>query len=226
MTRVRSLVVAALLSVTAPVNANLISNGSFELPIVPVGSFTDFIPGTMFGAWRTVGTGNVAIVNTTFNQFGISFAAQEGNQWLDLTGNGSNGANGVEQTIATSPGSTYAITYYIGNAIGGIFGNSSGLSISLNGVVGLTGRVTSSVPSNILNWSRFEQRFIASNASTTLRFINTDGPSDNSNGLDNISIVEVAGPPTSVVPVPAALPLLATGLAVLGLLGRRRARRR
>lgn len=68
-----------------------------------------------------------------------------------------------------------------------------------------------------ISWRVFNTSFAATGASTTLRLINRDGPNDVVNGLDNVT-VEAR---TAVVPVPAALPLLVSGLALSGFLGRR-----
>ena len=66
-------------------------------------------------------------------------------------------------------------------------------------------------------WQQFIVTFLATGP-TTLTFYNGDPTSDYSAGLDNIS-VELAPQQT---PLPAALPLFATGLIGLGWLARRR----
>jgi hypothetical protein len=72
-----------------------------------------------------------------------------------------------------------------------------------------------------LSWELFTHTFIAS-ATTTLAFLNGDPGDDNSNGLDNVVLIDL-GP--AATPLPAALPLFATGLGALGLLGWRRKRK-
>jgi hypothetical protein len=64
--------------VTPPAySAPLLTNGDFETPIVPVGSFTLFTPpSTSITGWTVVGNpGTVAIVRGNFTQFenGINF---------------------------------------------------------------------------------------------------------------------------------------------------------
>jgi hypothetical protein len=84
--------VVALGLSTLAYSAPLLTNGDFEIPIVPVRGFTLFTPpSTSITGWTVVGNpGTVAIVSGTFTQFdnGIdfSFRAQSGVQWLDLTG--------------------------------------------------------------------------------------------------------------------------------------------
>jgi hypothetical protein len=56
-----------------------------------------------------------------------------------------------------------------------------------------------------------------------LTFINSDPANDNSNALDNITLIDLGHGPA--VPEPPGLPLLATGLLGLGCLRRHRASR-
>jgi hypothetical protein len=59
--------------------------------------------------------------------------------------------------------------------------------------------------------------FTAAGSPTTLVFLNADPANDNSNGLDNISLV--AG--TAAVPEPSVLPFLGAGLFGFALVRRR-----
>jgi hypothetical protein len=66
--------------------ANLITNGSFEAPLVPVGSFTNFGGGsTAITGWTVVGVDS-AVTSGSFVQSCITFQAQQGFQWVDLAG--------------------------------------------------------------------------------------------------------------------------------------------
>jgi hypothetical protein len=66
---------------------------------------------------------------------GFTWPAAVGQQWLDLTGDGSNSVTGVQQTVATTPGSTYTLTFYVGNPNdpGGPSGTTSTLNVFVNG---------------------------------------------------------------------------------------------
>src|SRR5438132_168620 len=84
-------IIGSCLLITASVAqaANAITNGSFETPTVPVGNFTNFIVGSnAIPGWTVVGPAgtSVSIVSTTFSQNNVSFPAQDGAQWVDLTG--------------------------------------------------------------------------------------------------------------------------------------------
>src|SRR5436190_7443231 len=85
-----------------------LANGSFEDPDVPDGGYSDFcatspcvgmvqgIPG-----WTVVGT-DVAVVDSGAADKGITFKAQDGNQWIDLAGISSNDlGTGMTQSVPT-----------------------------------------------------------------------------------------------------------------------------
>jgi hypothetical protein len=216
-------VAGAVLAATGANAASLILNGSFETPLVPVGNFTSFpVGGATLTNWSVTGPSNteVAIVSGSFSQNGVTFNAQDGNQWLDLTGNGSNSTEGVAQTVSTIPGDQYQLSFWVGNTSGGgVFGTTSTVNVSING--GANSPFTNSTADLTgLNWQQFTLLFIASGSSTTINFANGDPASDNSNGLDNVALTDLGA--VGAVPLPGALPLFATGLAGLGLLGWRR----
>ena len=70
-----------------------------------------------------------------------------------------------------------------------------------------------------LTWEKFNVSFKAATSSTVIKFLNGDPRSDNSNGLDNVSVVEGVG---GAVPEPASMALFGTALLGLGLLRRLR----
>lgn len=120
------LVVGMLVLPVFCAHAGLIENGSFETPTVNVGSWGDYGSGsTAITGWTVVGCCGVSLVSGSFVSGGYSFPAEDGNQWADLTGDGSNNLEGVEQTVATTPGVSYTLSFYVGNISGGSFGTSS-----------------------------------------------------------------------------------------------------
>jgi PEP-CTERM motif-containing protein len=68
-----------------------------------------------------------------------------------------------------------------------------------------------------LTWEQFSLPFTATGLTTTIGFVNLDPSSDNSNGLDNVSL--------NAVPEPTTLLLLGTGFAGLAFRLRRKAAR-
>lgn len=210
------LTAVGLFTSIAVANANIILNGSFETPIVPAGSFTNFSGGSSFTGWDVFGP-QVSIVSGSYFEAGVSFPAEDGNQWLDLTGNASNSTEGVSQAVTTTAGHQYQLSYWIGNTTGGgSFGTTSTVAVYLNGTPTF-GDTNSNVSPTILTWEQFTHTFVATGASTLLAFQNGDLASDNSNGLDNIVLTDL-GPVTPTVPEPASLVLLGTGLVFLGLI--------
>jgi hypothetical protein len=203
--------VLAVIATTTASGANLLTDGSFETPTVPVGGFTNFGSGATFGGWTVVGP-QASIVSGSFAQNGISFVAQDGTQWVDLTGDGSNVSEGVQQSVATVAGHTYELSFWVGNVDnpGGIFGTTSTVDLKINGAS--DGAFTNSCTSctTTQGWEQFTTSFVATGASTLVTFLNGDGPSDNSNGLDNVVLTGQGG---TSVPEPATLGLLVLGLA-------------
>ncbi|MBI4901847.1 MAG: DUF642 domain-containing protein [Actinobacteria bacterium] len=166
-------------------------NGSFELPVVPVDAFTLFTSTTPLPGWQVVGaSGNVAAVSTGYHQDGLRFPAADGAQWLDLTGL-SNTATGITQTIATRSSARYTVRFQLGNVVnpGGIFGTTSSVDVSVNGQVVRTVTNALGAGQGVLVWQEVSVSFTASSASTTISFLNRDPATDNSNGIDAVTIV-------------------------------------
>src|ERR1700734_3180669 len=134
-----ALSVGVLIASCGPASAatNLTKNGSFEVPAVPAGDFRLFSTGQAFSGWRVVGVkGNVAVISGKYQGGGITFNAQAGAQWMDLTGLESNLATGVAQSFATTRGTEYHLTFWVGNVYnpGGAFGVSSTIKAYVHGV--------------------------------------------------------------------------------------------
>lgn len=215
--------------ISSPARAVLLTNGDFETPIVPVGGFTNFDSGsTGITGWTVVGP-QVSIVSGAFTQNGIAFPASSGSQWVDMTGDGSNTTEGVEQTVATTPNADYSLSLWVGNVSnpGGIFGTTSTVDVLIDGTQILAAENSGGVETGTQVWQQFTVPFTAKTSSTNVEFLNADPGNDNSNGLDNVSLTG-AGSTAPGVPLPsAAWSALATlaGLFVANLIGRQRAAR-
>lgn len=86
--------VVALSFLASAARANLVTNGSFETPVAPVGGFLNFTSGsTAITGWTVVGP-EASVVNTNYTALGFTFPAEDGARWLDLTGDGSNALEG------------------------------------------------------------------------------------------------------------------------------------
>ena len=170
------------------VAGNLIANGGFEEPAVQKGGYVTFNTGQSFSGWDVVGApGSVSPISGDYAQDGIRFNAQQGKQWLDLTGPGVNAAAGVQQTVQTQPGASYELVFYVGNVAGGMFGTASTVDVLVDGTSAGTARNDKSIPGQ-MGWGQFRIPVTATGTATTIAFINRDPSSDNSNGLDNVSL--------------------------------------
>lgn len=86
------------------------ADGSFETPSAPAGAFSTFSTGQSVGPW-SVTAGSVDLIGPGF------WAAADGDQSLDLDGDS---AGTISQTFATTPGTTYTVSYALaGNPAAG-----------------------------------------------------------------------------------------------------------
>ena len=201
--------------------AALITNGDFETTSVPVpaGSFNLYVPGqTGLTGWTIVGNAgtDVGVVSGTYTSAGILFPAGSGANWLDLTGLVSNTTEGVAQTIATNIGDSYTLTFSVGNvnSPGTGYGVTSTVDVSANGMSLGAFTNTCTTCNTTQAWQLFTATFTAVSSSTTLQFLNADPRNDNTNGLDNVSLVDNG--PVAPVPEPSSMALLGSGLLGVG----------
>jgi hypothetical protein len=215
----------ALVAVDA--RADLLTNGSFDSPPTAPGTFTNYIPGqTSLTGWAIVGNPgtDVSTVSTTTVLNGVSYVAENGPSYLDLTGDGSNSdTEGVAQTIATNIGDSYTLAFWVGNVdnTGVLAGITSTVDVSANGApLGAFTNNCATTCTTVQSWQLFTLAFTATTNSTTLQFLNGDPSNDNSNGLDNVSLVDNG--PASTTPEPATMALALLGLGLLSFRASRR----
>jgi len=171
--------------------ANLLTNGSFESPAVPGGSFQQFNSGSAgIPGWTVIGPAGkgVAIVSGTFVSNGTKFPAQDGAQWVNLAGYQSEDIEGISQSVPTTAGATYTLTFWVGNVYNyGPFGPDSSVCLKINGVP-VQNFTNSMASKTTLSWQKFAYSFIATSATTAIEFDNLDPTSDYSNALDNVDL--------------------------------------
>jgi uncharacterized protein (TIGR03437 family) len=180
--------------------ANLLVNGSFESPVVPIGGGLIYpIGSTGITGWTVVGLSGfeVEVFSGSLTLSGFNFPAEDGNQWLDLTGAHSNNIEGVSQSVSTVLGKTYTLTFWVGNVSGGALGVFSSVGLKINGTA--AENFTNSMPGTILAWQKFSYSFIATSSTTIIEFDNLDPLGDGCNGLDNVDLEE--GGTASPLPV-------------------------
>jgi hypothetical protein len=213
---VQMLMACSLALGTAPVLANLIVNGSFETPVVPAGGFVTYPAGsTAITGWTVVGAGpdSASVVSTSFMQSGVTFQAQDGQQWIDLAGYVSNAqTSGVAQNIATTPGGLYEVSFWVGSADDNVnnFFFPSTIDLSINGGPRVS-FTNPTAPPNMLDWRQFVVPFVATSSSTSITFYNGGAPNNFLSGLDNVTIEAVPEPATGVLALGA---LVASALIV------------
>ena len=193
--------------------ANLIQNGSFESPIVGAGGYAIVGAGNSFTGWDVVGVGNVAPISGTFSGFGATLNAQDGAQWIDMTGATTTGA-GIQQSVSTAPGQVYRLSFWVGNIASG--GSTSKIDVKVDGAT-LFSATNSTLTPGAFVWERFSTTFTATGSTTTLAFFNGDPSGDDNNGLDNISLA-------AAVPEPATWALMILGFGGAGAVVRSRRR--
>ena len=215
-------VAAGFCGIVGAARADLIVNGSFEQPVVADGRYQLVASGSSFAGWRVIGApGNVAPISGNYRNGAIRFPAQDGAQWLDLTGL-SNTATGVEQTVATQPGTAYDLAFYVGNVVAPPgWGRSSSVQVLIDGRPLGVATNSDGAGLNAQVWQRFAMTFTAKGSETTIAFLNLDPASDNTNGLDNVTLTVHGQSPTACNPPPAkkkfnplaALAAIADGVA-------------
>ena len=198
--------------------SNLIINGSFETPVVPASQFVNFLGNsTAITGWTVVGVDS-SIANTHFVQSGITFNAEDGNQWIDLAGVTSNNpSSGVTQSVATTISQLYVVSFYVGSALDvtpSHFFFPTTVDLSIDGSP-RAHFLNPAAPTNALDWKLFSVNFVATQTVTTLTFLNGAASNNFLTGLDNVQL--------SAVPLPAPVGLLALGIC--GLFRARRERR-
>jgi len=174
------------LSVTSfgAAHANLISNGDFELPAYSVGGYDTINSGnaeTLLPGWTLIG-GTVAGIGKNY----LGAPSQE----LDLSGITDNATTGIHQSIATTAGKWYKLSfdYFTGNAIG--YGGGIDLSVDTNPLV-------TNLQSNA-SYTRLTTTytFQAAGSSTDIKFMANNG---NVSHIDNVDVEAVPEPFTLAI---------------------------
>jgi hypothetical protein len=141
--------------------------------------------------------------------------ASNGSFFLDLT-NYQAGAPfaGMSQTIATTPGATYSLSFDLGSS------SQWGLPDSITASAAGTSQTFVSPMTGVDVWTNASMQFIASSATTKVLLQGASG--FNYIGLDNVAVEFVSGPGPGQIPEPTTLALLGLGLAGLAVSRRRK----
>lgn len=178
--------------------SELISNGSFEATSIANGSWSVYssLPG-----WSNIGSG-IELRNN------VAGSAYDGSNFVELD---SYSNSAIEQQLATTAGKHYTLSFAIQDRAG-VDLSSQGVEVFWNGS-------SQGVFSNATNWTVKTLDLVGNGSTGTLRFA-AAGTSDSlGTSLDKISLV--AAP----VPEPETYGMLLAGLALVGAVARRKARK-
>lgn len=199
---------AGLSNVSVVKADNLLVNPGFEHPS---SSFLNaLVPGgaTWITGWTATGTG----LHWMTEALGY-FTDPIGKDAVDLA-NYTYANGGIQQSFATVAGSKYNVGFY-----GATFGNETWgeITASINGNVVNTYKLFNTTSASN-TWKYFSFDFVATGATTTLGFSNSQAAGMQYSFLDNASVFAVP------VPEPAQGAMMLAGLAMLGYTARRQQR--
>lgn len=192
---------AALTTQAAPIS--VLKNGSFETETQGNGTWQVL---SSITGW-TVGPNGVEVRNNVAGTAvaGLNFVE------LDTTRN-----SWISQTFSTVAGNTYHLSFSWANRPDQRGSNSNGMNWSVDTLSGVLGKNTTTT------WTTFEQDFVATGTSATLRF-SAVGTSDGyGTSLDAVSVT-LAKEAAKAVPEPGSLALLVGAVGALALVRRRKA---
>lgn len=198
-------------SAQAMLPANLLTNGSFEIP-------AQAVPGNyFFESGSTDITGWTVVGGQT--QLSHHSTCTDGNQCIDLTGVYGYDKGLRSDAVATVIGVTYLLTFDLGNVDQAGFGSST-VSVSINnGAATLLTNVINSDPSGF-EWESKSFSWVADATSAQITILGAaSGSLSNDAGilLDNVAFT------ATPVPEPATYAMLLAGLGLVGFAVRRRA---
>ena len=196
--------VSCLLVFSGTSSADLISNGDFEYPVITA-------------YYQNVGAGDPALTGWTVGGTSIDIVrmgydgkpwAYSGLQAVDMAG--SPGPGSISQSIATNPGTTYQLSFFVSSNADQGSGFANSLRVYWNDV--LQQSYSSPIPGT---WNNYTLFLLATSTPSVLKFDTDISSLSNPNQgplLDNVSL--------NAVPIPPSVWLL--GSSLIGLVALRR----
>lgn len=180
--------------------AESLVNGGFESPVISDPCCSTVPPDALPG-WTA--TPNVNVVVGTFSSAAGNLAF-EGNQYLDLVGQGGTGS--ISQTFDTVVGQLYTLTFAYSHNLFNPAVTSASATFSVDGLAGVVLHNTGTNAD--LDWQIFTNSFIATGPTATLNFTNVTGGVNEGIFLDAVSV--------QAVPEPGTWALMLVGFGLLG----------
>jgi hypothetical protein len=180
--------------------ADILINGDFESPALATGSYAMF---PSISGWTLTSGPDIEIQNN------VAGAPFNGQQFTELD---SDGSSSIAQTVATTVGKAYILTFAFSPRPGTPVADNV-LGVSWNG--GQVAKLSadgSALPTT--DWKKFSYKVVATGTSSTLGFADLGTSNSLGTYLDNVTL--------NPVPEPASVAGFIVGGIALGLLGLRR----
>lgn len=176
--------------------ANLVVNGSFEQGTLSIGSFE---------GWQTVINDANTFVDSS-GQTGLLYGQASDGLWSAYFGSTlADGGSSISQTLATTAGQNYLLTFDLANDNGGVApANSFVASVAGNPALSFTNLADQ-------NYVHEQYSFVASSSATVLAF----------SGYNDASYLELDNVVVSAVPEPATSGLMLAGALAAAVVLRR-----
>ena len=222
----RSLAAAAIaaiatLAASGAGAATLVNNGDFAnigtIWVNNTGLGSDDIQSALATpppGWTVVGN-NEFWFSSDNNYSGIASSPLNGSMYaIDLTGQtNSKPYGGLQQTIVTTPGQAYVLTFDLGSSLR--WNNSTTGLAALTASAAGSSQLFTLAPSSNNTWATETLNFIATGGSTTIEFLADSSYTSEYTGLDNVNV-------SSAVPEPSTWAMLLLGFAGVGFMTYRR----